>query len=382
MIVRKVISTLIKEANEGDVVSQIMLGYHYLYGFNIQRDLEKSYEIFNRLAEEGYTYAEDAINNCFSAPGVLNEDFKEFYEDLHDAIEFWDNKEIVYGYGSTNHAMDLSGSLRHHLLLANCFLDGYGVPKNEEFGFMILDCLQKTFNHYDVTYALCYLNGVGTKKNPSKGYRLLDKIHKEEPENAEATYHLASCYSYGLGTDTDFEKARQLYEKAVELGYHKAYYDLGMIYRFGEGVTVDMQKAISFYEKGLALGDGRCAANLGAVYNNGINGVPQDLNLAKEIYLKGIDLRNADSMFNLGAMYYLDNFGNGVPDYEKAVYYFEMAAELGEPDSMYHLGLCYLEGKGVELNQDYGIDLIISAARRGIEGAQKLLDYNGINWKK
>lgn len=73
---------------------------------------------------------------------------------------------------------------------------------------------------------------------------------------------------------------------------------------------------------------------------------------------------------------------NGKRDFKNAIRYFEMAAELGEPDSMYHLGLCYLEGNGVEENQQEAVNLFIAAARKGLDAAIKILEENNINWNE
>lgn len=379
MLIEKDINSLIKEAKEGDVSSQIILGYHYLYGFNIQRDLDESYKIFKSLAEEGYTYAKEALENCFSASGVLDDDFKEIYQDLRDIIEVWDQNEIH----QSKHALQTLRLLyhpRYNRLLADCFLDGYGVPRSERQGFALYEYLYEKLESLEVRYALCFLYGTGTEKDTDKGYSLLSKIHEEDPTNGEASHYLADCCINGNGCEVNLEKALSLYKQSASYGYKKSYYDIGVMYRFGEGVEIDMEKAIFYYKKGLNAGVSVCATNLGAVYQNGINGVPKDVNKAKKYFLAGIDLGNADCMFNLGAMYYNGILDNGVRDFKNAVHYFEMGADLGEPDSMYHLGLCYLNGDGVDENQDVALDLFITAARKGLSSAQQLLKKNNIDW--
>ena len=379
MLIQKDIEVLKKEANDGNVSSKIILGYHYLYGFNIQRDLYESYKIFRSLAEEGYAYAQDALKNCFSAPGVLDDGFKEIYQDLRDIIEVWDQDEIH----KSKNAFQTLRMLNHpyyNRLLADCFIDGYGVPRSERQGFVLYEYLYEKLSSFEVRYALCFLYGIGTEKDTDKGYSLLSKIHEDDPTNGEASHYLAFCYINGNGCVVNLEKALSLYKESANYGYQKSYYDIGVMYRYGEGVEIDMEKAIFYYKKGLNAGVSACATNLGVVYQNGINGVPKDINKAKKYFLSGIDLGNADCMFNLGAMYYNGLLHNGIRDFKNAVHYFEMGADLGEPDSMYHLGLCYLNGDGVDKNQDVALDLFISAARKGLSSAQQLLKENDIDW--
>lgn len=381
MLIRKDINNLIHEAESGDVASQIYLGYHYLYGFNVQRNLDKSYEIFRNLAEQGYTYAQDALDNCFSAPGVLGEEFKGIYSDLREIIAVWDQDEIH----ESKHAVQTLRLLNHpryNRLLADCFLDGYGLPKNERQGFALYEYMQEKLDWVEVRYACCLLYGIGTEQDPNKGYYWLNKIHEDDYSNGEASYYLALCYINEWGCEVDLAKALSLFKQSANHGFKKAYYDIGVMYRFGEGVEIDMEKAIFYYQKGLNAGVSLCAVNLGVVYEKGINGVPVDMKKAQKYYLAGIELGNPDCMFNLGGLYYNGFLDNGKRDFKNAIRYFEMAAELGEPDSMYHLGLCYLEGNGVEENQQEAVNLFIAAARKGLDAAIKILEENNINWNE
>lgn len=380
MLIEKDINQLIKDAESGDVAAQIYLGYHYLYGFNIQRNLNKSYEIFNRLAEEGYTYAADALRNCFDGPGELKDDFETIYGDLREIIAVWDNKEL-HESQSPIQMLRLLNHAYYNRLLADSFLDGVGVPKNEAQGFALYEYLHEKLDSTEVRYAMCLINGTGTKRDEKKGFACLSKMHEENPRYGLVSYHLAMCHVNGWGTAVDYTKALSMFKKSAKSGYAKANYDLGVMYRSGEGVEVDMEQAIKYYQKGLAAGVGCCATNLGVIYNNGINGVPQDFKLAKETYKRGVHLGDKDSMFNLAMMYYQGSLSDGVPDYDTAVRYLKMAADLGEPDSIYHLGICYLEGTGVEKDPEYATDLIIDAARRGLPGAQELLKQNNIDWR-
>lgn len=253
MLIEKDINSLKKEAKEGDVSSQIILGYHYLYGFNIQRNLYESYEIFRSLAEQGYTYAIDALKNCFSSPGVLDENFKEIYQDLRDIIEVWDQNEIH----QSKHALQTLRLLNHpryNRLLADCFLDGYGLPKNERQGFALYEYMQEKLDWVEVRYACCLLYGIGTEQDFNKGYYWLNKIHEGDSGNGEASYYLALCYINGWGCGIDQKRALSLFKESANQGFKKAYYDIGVMYRFGEGVEIDMEKAISFYQKGLNAG--------------------------------------------------------------------------------------------------------------------------------
>ena len=67
---------------------------------------------------------------------------------------------------------------------------------------------------------------------------------------------------------------------------------------------------------------------------------------------------------NLGACYY------DIQDYEKAVYWFNKAAEQGNTIAQYGLGLCYQNGNGVSKNVDNAIYWFEKAAASNYDIAQ------------
>jgi len=51
-----------------------------------------------------------------------------------------------------------------------------------------------------------------------------------------------------------------------------------------------------------------------------------------------------------------------------------MAAEAGHVDALYHYANCWLDGRGVEENSEYGVALLRTAANVGSVGAMSLLE--------
>ncbi len=108
--------------------------------------------------------------------------------------------------------------------------------------------------------------------------------------------------------------------------------------------------------------------SLGNCYFYGY-GVSKDHEKAVYWYEKAANQGAAYAQNNLGACYY---DGEGVPkDYEKAVYWYEKAANQGDAKAQCNLGYCYYEGEGVpkdyekavywlkkSVNQDWPIALI------------------------
>lgn len=71
--------------------------------------------------------------------------------------------------------------------------------------------------------------------------------------------------------------------------------------------------------------------------------------------------------------------GRGVEqNYEKAVKWFKKAAGRGEPDSMFHLAICYNDGLGVEVDQDLAAHYLYESADRGFQRARDVINKNNI----
>ncbi len=56
-------------------------------------------------------------------------------------------------------------------------------------------------------------------------------------------------------------------------------------------------------------------------------------------------------------------------DFEKAVFFYDQAAQLGELDALYQLGKCYLKGAGCLRDEGGAVSCFERAAHRGHHGA-------------
>lgn len=81
---------------------------------------------------------------------------------------------------------------------------------------------------------------------------------------------------------------------------------------------------------------------------------------------------NAASQNSLGELYYEGD--ELEQDFEQAVFWFKEAAKQKHPDAMYNLGICFINGEGVEQNKSTGLGFIRQAAKLGSKAAKQ---YNG-----
>jgi len=80
------------------------------------------------------------------------------------------------------------------------------------------------------------------------------------------------------------------------------------------------------------------------------------------------ELGDTNAQYNLGLMY---AHGDGVPqDYAEAVKWYRKAAEQGHAVAQYILGVGYANGKGIQQNYAEAVTWFCKAAEHGLAGAQ------------
>ena len=88
-------------------------------------------------------------------------------------------------------------------------------------------------------------------------------------------------------------------------------------------------------------------------------GVTIDYKEASYYYQKAAEAGNSDGMFNLGICYYS---GKGTPyDAKKGMYWLKEAASEGSSKSMYQLGLTYYYSEGFEKETFYWLKKVIES---------------------
>lgn len=98
---------------------------------------------------------------------------------------------------------------------------------------------------------------------------------------------LASDYVDGLNAykAKDYQKAKELFEKACDDKDAKACLNLGLLYAKGQGVEQNYQKAREFLQKACDGNDALACYNLGLLYKKG-QGVKQNSQQTKTLFNK------------------------------------------------------------------------------------------------
>ena len=304
-------------SDSGNVDGTCALGYFYLTGTGVDKDLVKALELFDTAIEAGST------NAYVGKARVLLEQLDISREDEEDAQ---DADTLKATEEATNKSDTDSES------------DESVIPEEEK-------------NIFDLFYK-AQISG-----------------------DVDGSYYLGYAYENGIGTAVDYKKAFDYYSRAAKSNstdlsdqnaINKANVAIGLLYIKGNGVDQDSTQAMEFFETASNNGYAKGSYYLGQIYENGV-GVDKDYEKAMEYYLMAADLDYAPALNQIGYMYY-NGYGVDV-DFASAVYYQKLAALQGYAIAQVNLGFLYENGYGVERNLETALSYYEMAADSGYEGA-------------
>lgn len=105
---------------------------------------------------------------------------------------------------------------------------------------------------------------------------------------------LGALYYMGDIVEQDYEKAAELYERAMDAGCYQSIINLGYIYEYGRVGKPDYVKAYQFYSLASALAPSSEALyKLGDMFSRG-KAVPRDMRKAFALYKRSLQLAEGD----------------------------------------------------------------------------------------
>ena len=117
-----------------------------------------------------------------------------------------------------------------------------------------------------------YEQGKGVEVDLTKA---LEWYEKAAPQNNEAKLNVAIFYLHAKGTESNYDKAFQLFEELAQKGMVSSYNNLGYMYDNGLGTEKNEEEAYHWYRKGAEANDRVAQYNLAASLWAG-QGVAQD----------------------------------------------------------------------------------------------------------
>ncbi|MCR4831700.1 MAG: SEL1-like repeat protein [Pseudobutyrivibrio sp.] len=309
-------------SDSGNIDGTCALGYFYLTGTGVDKDLEKAAELFDMAIEGGCANANVGKARVLLA-GLSEEDLKSVCNPPVSATEDESKIETEEEEETTEEDSELTDSE-----------------------------LSETVDEI---------------------YNLIYKAQIDG--DIDGSYYLGYAYENGIGVKGDFKKAFDYYSRAAksesvdladQYAKNKANTALGLLYLNGNGVEADSEKAIEYLKIASDNGYAKASYYLGQICENGL-GVDKNYEQAMEYYLIAADLDYAPALNQVGYMYY-NGYGVDV-DFASAVYYQKLAALQGYAIAQVNLGFLYENGYGVERNLETALSYYEMAADSGYEGA-------------
>ena len=192
-------------------------------------------------------------------------------------------------------------------------------------------------------------------------------------------YRIGKMFCYGLGTEQDYEKAFEWFERSAKQKNKFAQFSLANLYYYGSGIEKDLSQAFLWYQKSSSQGQPYAAYSIAQMYRYG-EYVTKDNDTAQRYYQQALsgflkiennDMANDDLFYKLGQMF---KFGLGTDsDVTKAIEYFRRSAEMNNKNGLFEYGKALLIGEHIPQNTDSALKILEKAVKLKNSNAKRFL---------
>lgn len=185
-------------------------------------------------------------------------------------------------------------------------------------------------------------------------------------EVGEAYYWHGNYAFLGRVIEHDLKITYEAYLRASQLGYPDAVNNLADMYLRGEYVEQNDAKAAEIFKEAAKLGVKESMYTLGYLYHHG-RGVPKDEEHSAYWYHQSALHGDVFAINKLGHEAFAEDNG------ERALSWYQKAADLQDPYGEYNVGFCYESGIGTPIDLKKAKMWYQRAALHGDEEAKKRL---------
>ena len=217
----------------------------------------------------------------------------------------------------------------------------------------------------------------------AKYTRALQGFLRIEPNSKKlkpyVQYRIGKMFCYGLGTEQDYQKAFEWFERSAKQKNKFAQFSLANLYYYGSGVEKDLSQAFLWYQRSSSQGQPYAAYSIAQMYRYG-EYVTKDNDTAQRYYQQALsgflkiesdDMANDDLFYKLGQMFKL---GLGTDsDVTKAIEYFKRSAEMNNKNGLFEYGKALLTGEHIPQDTDSAVKLIEKAVKLKNSNAKRFL---------
>ena len=217
----------------------------------------------------------------------------------------------------------------------------------------------------------------------AKYTRALQGFLRIEPNSKKlkpyVQYRIGKMFCYGLGTEQDYQKAFEWFERSAKQKNKFAQFSLANLYYYGSGIEKDLSQAFLWYQKSSSQGQPYAAYSIAQMYRYG-EYVTKDNDTAQRYYQQALsgflkiennDMANDDLFYKLGQMFKLGLGTNS--DVTKAIEYFRRSAEMNNKNGLFEYGKALLIGEHIPQNTDSAVKLLEKAVKLKNSNAKRFL---------
>ncbi|WP_337643901.1 MobP3 family relaxase [Ruminococcus bicirculans (ex Wegman et al. 2014)] len=222
----------------------------------------------------------------------------------------------------------------------------------------------KPYVQYRIGKMFCY--GLGTEQNYQKAFEWFERSAKQK--NKFAQFSLANLYYYGNGVEKDLSQAFLWYQKSSAQGQPYASYAVAQMYSKGEYVSQGGETAQRYYKAALSgflelesmeQADDNLYYKLGFMFKKGL-GTDIDMDRAIDYFKRSAEMNNKNGLYEYGKVLLL---GENIPqDIEKAVKLLEKAIKLENINAKRFFALELISGEHLDQDIDKGLAMLTECA--------------------
>ena len=329
----------VDSAEIGDSNAKYCLGLMYQNGWSIAQDVSQARHWFAAAATLGHVKAQTALARLLEAES-----------NFQDALELhW---KIATQDASAHESCAALGKY---------YLQGHGTQADD---FMGLLWTMKAVDMGDAE-AVDVLAKLATGDDRRISAACLKRA--AESGSIQAQYALGKLCESGRVTGHSPHLAADWYRRAAAQGHCQAQCALGLLYLDGKGVAKDAAQAREWFLQAAQQGDAKAQWNLALMLISGTAGVKKDLKQAFVLCQKAAQQGFVPAQASLGILF------AKMKKPAKAVEWWRLAAEQGDPEAQFNLASAYMTGTGIEQDKGRALDWLVKAAEQGVVSAQSKL---------
>ena len=288
------LAMLSSAAQAGNKDAYRHMGDIYISGTLVPANAERALECFRAAAKLGMTNAYETMGDIFRLGEIVP-------RDVAKAIELYDlgAKE---GHSSAREKADTLRTQREDLFSAGLNLRA-SAPEKSFRAFAISASMGYIPAYKEM--ARSFLEGCGIKKDRQQAHLWFEKA--VEAKDEDALYEYGLCFSRGIGTAFDFDKAVEVLAKSARLGNAHAKAELERIMRnkrkhllnsaYSKAMSLIHQRKFKDAEQALRiclrLGHAKGIYTLGCLNEFGL-GIPTNREIAFKLYETAFELKFRD----------------------------------------------------------------------------------------